>query len=198
MLIVALMSAIVSAPFALSVQALIVNVLSKETIDEEELKKENQKMYEARIRRTQSLRHRATTASLELVERAEGGGSSDNDLKNLQTELTAHYQYLKTRGASAKEFQGDSVLCPLSSADSFSLQIAGALLWARRVRTDRSSRVFYTVWLKPSPKDQGQRSGTKLRRQIFWKSCRMWGQRCFGSAEGFRFSPLERTTTNRW
>jgi hypothetical protein len=119
MLIVALISAIVSAPFALSVQSLIVNVLSKETIDEEELEKEKQKMHEARLRRTQSLRLRETIASTSTdpVEIGDGGGSSDNDLKKLQTELTAHFKYLKTKSegvASAKEFRGECLGAPFS------------------------------------------------------------------------------------
>jgi hypothetical protein len=130
MLIVAMISAIVSAPFALSVQYLIVNVLSKETIDEEELEKEKQKMHEARLRRTQSQRLRQIIASTDLVEMGEGGGSSDNDLKKLQTELTAHYKYLKTKSegvVSAKEFRGEclaallSVLSPLLTLFLFRL-----------------------------------------------------------------------------
>jgi hypothetical protein len=113
MFIVALISAIVSAPFALSVQSLIVNVLSKEAIEEEELEKEKKKLYEASIRRTQSLRLREATLLADLVR--SGGGPSDNDLKNLQTDLMEFYKDLKMNNegrVSAKEFRGECLATP--------------------------------------------------------------------------------------
>jgi hypothetical protein len=113
-----------------------VNVLSKEAIDEEKVEKEKQKLYEARVQRVVSLRQRETTDI--------NGGSSDNDLKSLQAELISHYKYLKAnnQGAvtAAKEFQGnqDSLSYPLTNLT----QIAGALLWEKQVRVNRSSKSF--------------------------------------------------------
>jgi Flp pilus assembly protein TadB len=106
MFIVAMISAIVSAPFALSVQYLIVTVLSKEAIDEKEVKKQKEKLREARMQRGVSVRQDAFPNSADLVE----SGSTDGDLKKLQGELRAHYKYLKAKKGKeeAKEFQGES------------------------------------------------------------------------------------------
>jgi hypothetical protein len=141
MLIVAMISAIVSAPLALSIQYLIVNVLSKETIDEEKLAKEKEKLHEMRMKRIQSLRQREDCPDLD----GSCGGSLDNDMKNLQGELMGHYKYLKGKsdgGVSAKEFRGNWVVLPfpVCLTPLLMCQIAGALLWARRATTNHSWR----------------------------------------------------------
>jgi hypothetical protein len=113
MLIVALISAIVSAPFSLSLQSLIVNVLSKETIDEVEMEKEKQTLYKMRIQRT---RQRETRNSMDLV--GSSGGSSDQVLKKLLGEIMAHYKYLRDSqsdgGVKAKEFRGTTTFLRLT------------------------------------------------------------------------------------
>lgn len=125
MFVVVLISMIVSAPFALGVQYLIVNVLSKRTIDEEQLEKETQKVSDLRIENLMSVRQKHSDRmkeprvprplSLGDIPTTDGTnveslpGSSSDDLRNLQAELTAHYKYLKARSATeiqAREFKG--------------------------------------------------------------------------------------------
>jgi hypothetical protein len=125
MFVVVLISMIVSAPFALGVQYLIVNVLSKRTIDEEQLEKETQKVSDLRIEKLMSVRQKHSDRlkeprvprplSLGDIPTTDGTnveslpGSSSDDLRNLQAELTAHYKYLKARSATeiqAREFKG--------------------------------------------------------------------------------------------
>jgi hypothetical protein len=102
MFIVALISAIVSAPFALSVQYLIATVLSRETIDEEEA----EKAQESHLKRTMSRRQNSVSVSLDLAELC--GRSSEEDFKNLKKELSEYYKYLaEDQAEKAEEFQGE-------------------------------------------------------------------------------------------
>jgi hypothetical protein len=100
MFIVAMISAIVSAPFALSVQYLIATVLSRKTFDEEETEKDNQVFQE---KRTQS--RRSVAISTDLVECC--GSSSLEDYNNLQNELSEYYKHLVTKRekVAAEEFR---------------------------------------------------------------------------------------------
>jgi hypothetical protein len=102
MFIVAMISAIVSAPFALSVQYLIVSVLSKEPIDEKEIKKEANSSYLARI-----LSMRQRPIDIGLPESC--GESANEDLRNLQKEASKFYCRIVTNENEvnlAKEFRG--------------------------------------------------------------------------------------------
>jgi hypothetical protein len=129
MFIVAAMAAIVSAPFALSVQYLIATVLSREVIDEVLVAKEKNKSHVRRLERALSQRQRAMTVSSDLVESC--GRSSDGDMKNLRKELSEHYASLvstKGKETEAKEFRGESFeSLPLSSLSHtlLSLRILG-------------------------------------------------------------------------
>jgi hypothetical protein len=145
--IVALISAIVSAPFALIVQYLIVNVLSRETIYEREAEKQKQKQNEERIERSLLLRQREFTHLSETSE-----GSSDEDLKSLLNDLTAHYKYLKAltsveQKVKANEFRGKSLSLSFSVVlFTFVCQIAGDLLCKRRVTAKRSLIASFIRW----------------------------------------------------
>jgi hypothetical protein len=108
MFLVAALAAIVSAPFALSVQYLIATVLSREVIDEVLVAKEKNKSHVRRLERALSQRQRAMTVSSDLVESC--GRSSDGDMKNLRKELSEHFESLvstKGKEAEAKEFGGE-------------------------------------------------------------------------------------------
>jgi hypothetical protein len=110
MFIVAMISATLSAPLALSLQYLIANVLSKECVSGEELEREKQ---QSQLNRTQRLMSKRSTnikvgnsKSTELVERC--GESSPEDLKNILKELSQYYNALvaNKRLDKAKEFRG--------------------------------------------------------------------------------------------
>jgi hypothetical protein len=106
MFIVAIISAIVSAPLALSVQYLIVTVLSKDIYDEELAQEEKQKSHFARLQTILLQRTRVAVNCVDLVESC--GKSSDEDLKNLQRELSDYYEHLlRKTGNQAEEFQGE-------------------------------------------------------------------------------------------
>jgi hypothetical protein len=107
MFIVAMISAIVSAPFALGMQYLILTVLSRETKDEAKDEEEKQKSNVARVQRVLWQRTRTVVDSLDLVESC--GRSSDEDLKNLRRELHEYYQHLlKNNPDEAEECRGSS------------------------------------------------------------------------------------------
>jgi hypothetical protein len=131
MFIVAALAAIVSAPFALSVQYLTATVLSREVIDEAVVAKERKKSLVLKMERALS-----QSVSLDLVESC--GRSSDEDLKNLRKELCGHFEYLlraKGKEIRAKQFRGDCSFL-LTSSDlyhSCRCQIAGAVLWRERL-----------------------------------------------------------------
>jgi hypothetical protein len=110
MFIVAMISATLSAPLALSLQYLIANVLSKECVSGEELEREKQ---QSQLNRTQRLMSKRSTnikvgnsKSTELVEIC--GESSPEDLKNILKELSQYYNALvaNKRLDKAKEFRG--------------------------------------------------------------------------------------------
>jgi hypothetical protein len=110
MFIVATISAIVSAPFALSVQYLIATVLSREIIDEVLVEKEKKDSHLSRTDQALSQRQRSMILSSDLVESC--GRSSDEDMKNLRKELSEHYEYLlseKGKEIEAKEFRGKKI-----------------------------------------------------------------------------------------
>jgi hypothetical protein len=109
MFIVALISAIVSAPFALSVQYLIATVLSRETVDKAELEEHKQELEARRTQLILSQRQRSAVTSQNLVESC--GRSSLEDYNNLQRELSEYHAQLKKKedGATeAEEFRGES------------------------------------------------------------------------------------------
>jgi hypothetical protein len=109
-LIVALISAIVSAPIALSIQYLVANVLSKETVDEDEEAKKKKAREVRRIETMMSHRRRLKIDSRspvsDLVESC--GKSLQDDLKNLLQELSFYFQFLKDTSGPYHEFQGTS------------------------------------------------------------------------------------------
>jgi hypothetical protein len=109
MFIVAVISAIVSAPLALSVQYLIMNVLSKQGVSDEELEKERQRYQDRRSKSFRTSLGVSPASSAGLVEKS--GGSLMEDLSNLLKELSAHYKALVERGCEeeAKELQGKSL-----------------------------------------------------------------------------------------
>jgi hypothetical protein len=110
MFLVAMISATLSAPLALSLQYLIANVLSKECVSEEELEKEKVQSQSRRIQRLMSSRLSnvkvGNSQSTRLVERC--GESSPEDLKNILKELSRHYNELvaKNETSKSKEFRG--------------------------------------------------------------------------------------------
>jgi hypothetical protein len=121
MFIVAMISALVSAPLALSVQYLIMNVLAKETsLSGEEAEKEKQRHVERREERARTIRRLdlgatpSLSSSSDLAENC--GGSLLQDMNNLLGELSAHYGSLvaNERADQAKEFRG--ALSALSSS----------------------------------------------------------------------------------
>jgi hypothetical protein len=107
MFLVAMISATLSAPLALSLQYLIANVLSKECVSEEELEKEKNQSQSRRTQRLMSSRIGVgNSQSTRLVERC--GESSPEDLKNILKELSRHYSELvaKSETSKSKEFRG--------------------------------------------------------------------------------------------
>jgi hypothetical protein len=118
-LIVAMISAVISAPFALSFQYLIANVLSKSMISQVEEEKERQRYQQQRIGRlsTSSRAASLTPFKSNLVE--ECGGSFEEDYQNLLRELSKHYNTLVSESTKAKELRckcsrGSQSACPLS------------------------------------------------------------------------------------
>jgi hypothetical protein len=109
MFIVAMISAVVSAPFALSFQYLIANVLSKATISGEEEEEERQRYQQLRMQRLSAARavspaDSPTPTSRDLVE--ECGASFEEDYSNLLRELSEHYNTLTPGSTKAKELRG--------------------------------------------------------------------------------------------
>ena len=107
MFIVTFFSTIVSAPLALGVQHLIVNILSKETMKDRdgEKAKEKQKVNRRGMKRGLPLFSKGRTAASDLVETC--GSSVQDDRNNLLRELPVCYQYLLRNDQSkAKAFLG--------------------------------------------------------------------------------------------
>jgi hypothetical protein len=117
--IVAMLSAVVSAPLALSIQYLICNVLSKEVVLPEEVKAKSNLVALKRVQRLLPS-HRGSVRnvgdpSLSLVELC--GKTPMEDLKNLRDELSDHYNHLvSSPNCKPEEFRG---LFPLFSFHLF-------------------------------------------------------------------------------
>jgi hypothetical protein len=107
MFIVAMISVIVSAPFALSFQYLIANVLSKATISGAEKEKERQRYQQLRTNRLSTTRAVSPSDSLipsrDLVEVC--GASFEEDYRNLLRELSEHYNTLVPGSTKAKDLR---------------------------------------------------------------------------------------------
>lgn len=108
MFIVALISTILTAPLALTVQYLIVNVLSK---DVRPINKEQDQS--PGLRRINSSWHSVGFSSFQTLQNpnlAEPSGNClEEDLHNLTNELSMYYQYLlKEKPTKSKEFRGIS------------------------------------------------------------------------------------------
>jgi hypothetical protein len=108
MFIVAIISAVVSAPLAMSVQYLIMNVLSKQSVSEEELEQERRRYESKRAERWSTRRLDVSPLFPALVESC--GGTLSEDLNNLLKELSTHYSFLVGQGKEekAKEFRSKS------------------------------------------------------------------------------------------
>jgi hypothetical protein len=131
MFIVAMISAIVSAPLALSVQYLIMNVLSKQCVSEVELEKERQIYEQRRAERLRSTRRLDVSPSSQ--ELAEWSGSSLlDDLNNLLKEVSKHYMSLVGSGKhdQAREFRSESPHTFPAPQFLFSLSLFVTLLGA--------------------------------------------------------------------
>jgi hypothetical protein len=115
MFIVAMISAVVSAPFALSFQYLIANVLSKTTISEAEKENERKRYQQLKMQRLARavLPSDSLTPSRDLVE--ECGGSSEEDYRNLLHELSKYYNTLVPGSTKEKELRS-KFLEPVSLA----------------------------------------------------------------------------------
>jgi hypothetical protein len=125
-LMVALISAIVSAPIALTVQYLIANVLSKEVIDQKEEEKKKERFEKQRIQRLMSMRKQMKINSdmrcVQLVEQC--GKSLQEDLNNLLKELSGYYSFLREKPQNlqqAEEFRSQYSLPPSPPRSSLSL-----------------------------------------------------------------------------
>jgi hypothetical protein len=105
MFIVAMISAIVSAPFALSFQYLIANVLSKATISGADEDNERRKYHQLRMQRLSTTRTSSGSLipSRDLVE--ECGASFEEDYRNLLCELSEHYNTLASGSTKAKDLR---------------------------------------------------------------------------------------------
>jgi hypothetical protein len=111
MFIVAIISALVSAPLALSVQYLIMNVLSKESVNEEEEAKKMQEYQTRRVRSTRRLDGVSPSSLLPSELEENCGRNLLDDLNNLLRELSAHYAFLLARREDqAKEFRSKSCI----------------------------------------------------------------------------------------
>jgi hypothetical protein len=171
MFIVAMISAVVSAPLALSVQYLIMNVLSKYTsLTGEEAAKERAQKKSRRSKRisrrvgvtvapsasssTPEPHPSASSDSVELDERC--GRTLLDDLNNLSGELFAHYTSLLAQGQGnrkAKEFRSkfsDLISIPLLTRLSlscfFSFSDAWGSLVVERSPEDRSKLLEASSW----------------------------------------------------
>jgi hypothetical protein len=117
--IVALISAIVSAPFALSMQYVVLNVLSKTTRD---AKKQNQTEISI-LERLKSHRQVLNVQSESTIAE-QSGRSVEEDLHNLLRELSEYYANLINRESRSKceDFRCESLFCssPLCLADAAS------------------------------------------------------------------------------
>jgi hypothetical protein len=107
--IVAMISAIVSAPFALSIQYLVVNILPQETMTPEEAKRETQLSKWNSLQKLLSSRNLSVdpeSPPTDLVEKC--GRSVSEDLENLLKDISGHYQrLLKANKPKAEEFRGE-------------------------------------------------------------------------------------------
>jgi hypothetical protein len=100
MFIITVLSAVVSAPFALMVQYVIGCVLSKEVLTKNDLEK-----IKSSTRRLQKRRTALDTGGSDLVESC--GGSLHEDLRNLLRDWTGYHRRLLSENAeNAEEFQG--------------------------------------------------------------------------------------------
>jgi hypothetical protein len=108
--IVAMISAIVSAPFALSIQYLVVNVLSQETMTPEEAKREKQLLKWKSLQKLLSSRKLSVGSEVlptDLVVESCGRSVSE-DLENLLKDISGHYKrLLKANKPKAEEFRGE-------------------------------------------------------------------------------------------
>jgi hypothetical protein len=125
MFIAAMLSAVVSAPLALSIQYLICNVLAKEVIDEKEeriksqirILKNLQMFFPNNLKSLRSTRHQKKVSLEESC-----GKTVTEDLRNLQKDLTDHYNSLvaKNNPLELQEFRGTygphSLFFPISSS----------------------------------------------------------------------------------
>jgi hypothetical protein len=101
MFIVAVISSVVSAPLAMSIHHLIVNVLSKETLDRKtELEKQAKKTQRERSNR-RILGANSTPSDMEGC-----GRTLQEDLNSLLKELSSYYQHLlREDNTKAKKFE---------------------------------------------------------------------------------------------
>ena len=104
-----MISAIVSAPFALSIQYLVVNVLSQETMTPEEAKREKQLSKWKNLQKLLSCRKLSVDPESSPTDLVESCGSSvSGDLKNLLKDISGHYKrLLKENKPKAEEFRGE-------------------------------------------------------------------------------------------
>jgi hypothetical protein len=122
MFVVAMISVIISAPFSLSFQYLISNVLSKATMSPSEEEKEKLKYQQLRMTRLSTTRAVSPSdsptpiPSKDLVE--ECGGSSPEDYKNLLRELSEYYNTLALGSTKAKELRCKFIQRERESVDS--------------------------------------------------------------------------------
>jgi hypothetical protein len=151
MFIVAMVSATLSAPLALSLQYLIANVLSKECVSGEDLEKEKQQSQLNRTQRLMSSRlmniKAGDSKSTELVERC--GESSPEVLKNLLKELSQYYNELvaNKRVDKAKEFRGSFdfysfLISPLRFVAKLCTDAWGSLVKDKSENTSKDLKVF--------------------------------------------------------
>jgi hypothetical protein len=104
-----MISAIVSAPFALSIQYLVVNILPQETMTPVEAKRETQLSKWNSLQKLLSSRNLSVdpeSPPTDLVEKC--GRSVSEDLENLLKDISGHYQrLLKANKPKAEEFRGE-------------------------------------------------------------------------------------------
>jgi hypothetical protein len=108
MFMVAIISAVVSAPLTLSVQFIISNILSRDTITTEDRSNWRGVMSRKNLT-TATSRKKLTTESADLEEVT--GKSLKEDMKNFLHESNQHYQGLQ--GKDREEFAGKCSLPPL-------------------------------------------------------------------------------------
>jgi hypothetical protein len=107
--IVAMISAIVSAPFALSIQYLVVNVLSQETMTPEEVKRETQLSKWKSLQKLLSTRNLSVDPESPLTDLVveKCGSSVSEDLENLLKDISGHYKRLLKANKPIEEFRGE-------------------------------------------------------------------------------------------